>query len=105
MIPFIILPILNLLGIKVFPGQDAFSVTVPFDKNKHYSMSALSILCCFILITNAMRKNLIGWGVPVPLKPVGYASLATCLVLNLLVTIDTIHRVMSMIPKSEEKTS
>ena len=104
MIPFI-LPILNLLGINLFPGQDAFSVTVPFDKNKHYSMSALSILCICILITNFMRKNFIGWGVPVPLKPLGYASLATWLVLSLLVTIDTIHRVMSMIPKSEEKTS
>ena len=104
MLPGLILPLLNVLGINVFPGQDAWSPTVPFDKNKHYSVSALSILCCCIMITNVMRKKFIGWWVPVPMKPVGYGSLAACIVLSCLVTYDTYHRALSMIPKSEEKT-
>ena len=95
-LPFLILPLLNILGINVFPGQDAWSPTVPFDKNKHYSMSALSILCCCIMISNVLRKKFIGWWVPVPMKPVGYGSLAMCLGLSLLVLIDTIHRVQSL---------
>ena len=106
MLPALILPLLNVLGIKIFPGQDAWSPTVPFDKNKHYSMSALSILCCCIMISNMMRKKFIGWWVPIPMKPVGYASLATCIALSFLVTYDTYHRALSMLPKSkpEEKT-
>ena len=99
---FLILPILNLLGINIIPGQDAFSPTVPFDKNKHYSMSALCILCCCIMITNIMRKKFIGWWVPVPLKPVGFASLGACVALSCLVTLDTYHRVLAAIPKKEE---
>ena len=95
-LPFLILPLLNVLGINVFPGQDAWSPTVPFNKNEHYSMSALSILCCCIMISNVLRKKFIGWWVPVPMKPVGYGSLAMCLGLSLLVLIDTIHRVQSL---------
>lgn len=105
MIPLLILPILNLLGINVFPGQDAFSATVPFDKNEHYSVSALSILCFCIMITNALRKKFIGWWVPLPMKPVGYASLATCLFLSVLILIDTAHRIKSMVPKKSEESA
>ena len=104
-LPFLILPLLNVLGINVFPGQDAWSPTVPFDKNKHYSMSALSILCCCIMISNALRKKFIGWWVPVPMKPVGYGSLAMCLGLSLLVFIDTIHRAQSLIKTDEPQDS
>jgi hypothetical protein len=103
MLPALILPLLNVLGINIFPGQDAWSPTVPFDKNKHYSVSALSILCCCIMISNVMRKKFIGWWVPVPMKPVGYGSLAICIALSFLVTYDTYHRALSMLPKSEEK--
>jgi hypothetical protein len=106
MIPFLILPILNLLGINAFPGQDAFSATVPFDKNKHYSVSALSLLCCCIMITNTLRKNLLWGRVPFPpLKIVGLASLATCLFLSTLVLIDTVHRIQSMAPNKSEESA
>ena len=99
MLPALILPLLNVLGINVFPGQDAWSPTVPFDRNKHYSVSALSILCCCIMISNVMRKKLIGWWVPVPLKPVGYASFALLVVVSGLLALDTYHRILAMIPK------
>jgi hypothetical protein len=102
MLPVLILPILNLLGIKVFPGQDAWSLTVPFDKNKHYSMSAISILCCCLMITNIMRKTLIGMFVPLPLKPLGYASLAMCILVSFLLTFDTYHRVLGLIQQKKE---
>ena len=104
MLPALILPLLNVIGIDVFPGQDAFSLTVPFDKNKHYSMSALSILCCCIMISNVMRKKFIGWWVPIPMKPVGYGSLAVCVGLSGLVVFDTYHRARSMLQKPEQKT-
>ena len=100
-LPFLILPLLNMLGINVFPGQDAWSLTVPFNKNEHYSASALCILCCCIMISNVMRKKFIGWWVPVPMKPVGYGSLALCLCLSVLVFIDTVHRAQS-IGKNDE---
>ena len=104
MLPALILPLLNVLGINVFPGQDAWSPTVPFDRNKHYSISALSILCCCIMISNVMRKKLIGWWVPVPLKPVGYASFALLVVVSGLVSLDTYHRILAMIPKLDSTT-
>ena len=99
MLPALILPLLNVLGINLFAGQDAWSPTVPFDRNKHYSVSALSILCCCIMISNVMRKKLIGWWVPVPLKPVGYASFALLIVVSGLLALDTYHRILAMIPK------
>lgn len=98
---FLILPILNLLGINIFPGQDAFSVTVPFDKNEHYSPSAISILCCCIMFTNFLRKTFLGFRTPIPMKSLGLGGLAGCLGLSILLSIDTYHRVLSLMPKKD----
>jgi hypothetical protein len=51
------------------------------------------------MISNVMRKKLIGWWVPVPLKPVGYASFALLIVVSGLLALDTYHRILAMIPK------
>jgi hypothetical protein len=99
MLPALILPLLNVLGINVFPGQDAWSPTVPFDKNKHYSVSALSILCCCIMISNVLRQTLTEWWVPLPLKSLGYASFGLLIVVSGLLALDTYHRILAMIPK------
>lgn len=104
MLPGLILPLLNVLGINVFPGQDAWSPTVPFDRNKHYSVSALSILCCCIMISNVMRKTLTKWWVPLPFKSLGYASFGLLIVVSGLLALDTYHRILAMIPKLDSTT-
>ena len=102
---FLILPILNLLGIKVFYGQDAFSLTVPFDKNENYSIWAILILLSIIFVSNFLRKVFLGAPF-LPLRALGLGGLAACLGVSLLLLIDTFHRslayVRSMIPSKDE---
>lgn len=90
---FLILPLLNLLGIEVFSGQDAFSLTVPFDKNESYTYPAISILCCILIISNFLRKVFLG--APPPLKALGLGGLVTCIGVSLLLSIDTFHRLLA----------
>ena len=99
MLPGLILPLLNVLGINLFAGQDAWSPTVPFDRNKHYSVSALSILICCIIMSNVLRQTLTEWWVPLPLKSLGYASFGLLIVVSGLLALDTYHRILAMIPK------